>query len=89
LEDDVAILLEKVRKSRGLSLKRAVNMALRTGLRELTTLDRPHRRFRTRHANLGRCLIGSLDDIVGALAIGEGSQMAESSDRSVTADERR
>jgi len=89
LEDDVAILLEKVRKSRGLSLKRAVNMALRTGLRELTTLDRPHRRFRTRHTNLGRCLIGNLDDIVGALAIGEGSQMAESSDRSVTADERR
>ena len=72
LDEDVAVLLEKVRKARGLSLKTVVNIALRTGLRELTTPDRRRRRFRTNRAELGRCLIGSLDDIAGALAIGEG-----------------
>lgn len=72
LDEDVAVLLEKLRKTQGLSLKRAVNIALRTGLRELTTPARRRRRFRTSRADLGRCLIGSLDDIAGALAIGEG-----------------
>lgn len=72
LDDDVAVLLERVRKARGLSLKKAVNLALRAGLQELTTPDRRRRRFRTSRADLGRCLIGSLDDIAGALAIGEG-----------------
>ena len=72
LDDDVAVLLEKLRKTRGLSLKKVVNMALRAGLRELTTPDRRKRRIRTSRADLGRCLIGSLDDIAGALAIGEG-----------------
>jgi Arc/MetJ family transcription regulator len=72
LDDDVAVLLEKVRKAQGLSLKKAVNIALRTGLRELTTPDRRLRRFRTSKADLGRCLIGGLDDVAGALAIGEG-----------------
>jgi hypothetical protein len=72
LDDDVAVLLEKVRKTRGLSLKEIVNIALRTGLRQLTTPDGRRRKFRTRHVDLGRCLIGNLDDIAGALAVGEG-----------------
>jgi hypothetical protein len=72
LDDDVAVLLEKLRKTQGLSLKKAVNIALRTGLRELTPPDRRRRRFRTGRVDLGRCLIGSLDDIAEALAIGEG-----------------
>jgi Arc/MetJ family transcription regulator len=72
LDDDVAVLLERVRRARGLSLKKAVNIALRTGLRELTTPERRRRRFRTTGTDLGRCLIGGLDDIAGALAIAEG-----------------
>lgn len=72
LDDDVAVLLEKVRKARGLSLKQIVNTALRAGLHQLTTPGRRHRRFRTHHADLGRCLIGNLDDIAGALAVSEG-----------------
>lgn len=71
LDDDVAVLLEKIRKAKGLSFKQVVNMALRTGLRQLTTPDSRHRKFRTRQVDLGRCLIGNLDDIVGALAVGE------------------
>ena len=72
LEDDVAVLLEKVRKTKGLSYKQIVNSALRVGLRELTTPDRRRRSFRTQPADLGRCLIGNLDDVTQALAIGEG-----------------
>ena len=78
LDDDVAVLLENVRKTRGLSLKTAVNIALRTGLRELTSPVRRRRRFRTTPTNLGRCLIGSLDDITGALAIGEEKRSSNS-----------
>lgn len=72
LDDDVAVLLEKVRKAKGLSYKQIVNRALRMGLRELTTPDRKRRRFRTQSADLGRCLIGNLDDVTQALAIAEG-----------------
>jgi hypothetical protein len=72
LDDDVAALLEKMRRAKGLSFKQIVNEALRAGLRQLTT-PRPRRqRFKTRHADLGRCLIGSLDDVSEALATGEG-----------------
>jgi hypothetical protein len=72
LDDDVAVLIEKFRKAKGLSFKEVVNTALRTGLRQLTTPDRRHRNFRTRQVDLGKCLIGNLDDIVGVLAVGEG-----------------
>jgi hypothetical protein len=72
LDDDVAVLLEKVRQAKGLSYKEIVNSALRMGLRDLTTSDRKRLRFRTQPADLGRCLIGNLDDITQALAIGEG-----------------
>jgi hypothetical protein len=37
LDPDVAILLEKVRKAKRLSLKQAVNEALRAGLTQLAT----------------------------------------------------
>jgi hypothetical protein len=72
LDDDVAALLEKVRKAKGLSFKQAVNEALRVGLRHLTTRT-PHRStFHTGKADLGRCLIGTLDDVSEALAIENG-----------------
>jgi len=72
IDDDVAALLEKVRKAKGFSLKQVVNTALRAGLLQLTTQDRPRRRFRTQKADLGRCLVGNLDDVAGVLAIAEG-----------------
>jgi hypothetical protein len=71
LDADVAVLLEKARRAKGLSFKQIVNEALRAGLSEMTTGQRRHR-FKTRHADLGRCLIGSLDDVSEALAAGEG-----------------
>jgi len=72
LDPDVAILLEKVRKTRRLSFKEAVNEALRAGLTQLTAPGPRRARFRTDTVDLGRCLIGNLDDISEVLAAGEG-----------------
>jgi Arc/MetJ-type ribon-helix-helix transcriptional regulator len=71
LDDDVAAALERLRKGRDASLKEVVNEALRQGLRQM---DRKQRRsrFRTRTVDLGRCRIGSLDDVAEALALAEG-----------------
>lgn len=72
LDDDVVALLEKVRKAKGMSFKHVVNEALRTGLRQLTARSPRRGKFQTRNVNLGRSLIGDLDDVSEALAAGEG-----------------
>ena len=72
LDDDVAAALERVRKTREISFKEAVNQALRQGLRELTLPARPRRPYRTPSASLGRCLQPSLDDVAEVLAVAEG-----------------
>jgi len=72
LDDDVAVLLDRVRQSKKAGLKQVVNEALRQGLRQM--IEPPQRRasYRTRPVSLGRCLVGSLDDASKALAIAEG-----------------
>ena len=72
LEDDVAKLLLRVRQSQRASLKAVVNEALRRGLLQLSGPARPRRRFETKTANLGDCLIGNVDDVAEALAVAEG-----------------
>ena len=72
LDPDVAVLLEKVRKTNRISLKQAVNDALRAGLTHMTAPTPLPASFYTETADLGRCLIGNLDDISEALAAGEG-----------------
>ena len=72
LDDDVAALLEKMRQAKSLSYKQIVNEALRAGLVQLALPERRRPRFKTDHVDLGRCLIGSLDDVSEALATGEG-----------------
>ncbi len=72
LDDDVAALLDRVREGRGLSLKQAVNEALRYGLQQMMAPARPRRPYRTATVSLGRCLVGSLDDVAAALAAAEG-----------------
>jgi hypothetical protein len=71
LDDDVAAALEAVQKARQGSFREVVNEALRMGLTAMAS-RKPRRLFRTETASLGRSRIGSLDDIAGALAIGEG-----------------
>ena len=72
LEDDVAATLERLRKARDASLKDLVNEALRIGLKQMCARPRKRKPFRTRAVSLGKCLIGSIDNIPNALAAAEG-----------------
>lgn len=72
LEDDVAAIIERLRREQRRDLKTIVNEALRKGLAELEGSGLPRRAFRTKTVSLGRCLIGSIEDVAEALAVGEG-----------------
>lgn len=63
LEPDVAAMLAAHRKRYGLSLKEAVNQALRRGLDAETRTASPREPFRTGEADHGRILVPSVDDI--------------------------
>ena len=74
LDADVAALLRRMQHTHGGSFKAVVNDALRQGLRQMAApSDRPVP-YRTPTADLGRCLVGSLDDVAEALAVAEGER---------------
>jgi hypothetical protein len=62
LDDDVAALLEQMRKTRGATFKQVVNDALREGLARLSSPAEP-RPFRTRAVDLGNCYYPNLDNV--------------------------
>jgi len=73
LDDDVVALIEQERRKRKARVRDIVNEALRE------SLGRPRRGsggrvrdFKTRSVSLGRCLVGSLDDVAEVLAVNEG-----------------
>jgi hypothetical protein len=72
LDEDVAILLERVRKARKAGLKDTVNEALRRGLRHMSAPPKRRRSYRTPSTDLGLSLIGSIDNIGQVLEIAEG-----------------
>jgi hypothetical protein len=72
IEDDVAKLLESVRKARNTSLKAVVNQALRQGLKEMIRPVPRRKLYETRSVSLGRCHLANLDDISEVLAVAEG-----------------
>jgi len=72
LADDVAAQLLKLQQARHARFKDVVNEALRAGLQQLAASRRPRAPFATGTADLGRCLIGSVDDTSEALAVAEG-----------------
>lgn len=72
LEDDVAALLERVQKSRKMGLKETINEALRNGFKQMLTPPQAAKPFKTKGVDLGRCLIGNIDDTSEALALAEG-----------------
>lgn len=76
LDKDVAVQLERIQRQRGVAFKQIVNEALREGLRQMTLTPRPRKRFRTRTVSLGRCLVGSLDDVAEVLAVSEGERLS-------------
>jgi hypothetical protein len=74
LDDDVAAVLERLRKSRDASLKQLINEALRRGLKEMTGRAKPREAVRTRSIALGRLRISGIDSVGEALAVAEGER---------------
>ena len=72
LDDDVAAILERLRRSRDASLKDLVNEALRRGLKDMTTRSKRGERLQTRSVALGRLRIAGIDNVGEALAVAEG-----------------
>jgi hypothetical protein len=71
IDDDVAVVLERLRKSRDASLKELINEALRLGLKEMSPRVKRRDPFQTNSADLGQMLI-NIDNAAEALAIVEG-----------------
>jgi hypothetical protein len=71
LDPDVVVLLERVRAARETTLKQVVNEALRQGLQQMEAPS-PHEPYQTQSVSLGRCLVGSIDDVAEVLAVAEG-----------------
>lgn len=72
LDNDVAALIERLRKARGASLKDLINEALREGLKHMTGPPPKRTALRTESVDLGRCLLGNVDNVVEVLAVAEG-----------------
>ena len=72
LDEDVAAVIERLRKSRDESLKSIINEALREGLKHLAAPRRHQVSYRTGSVDLGRCLLGSVDNVAEVLAVAEG-----------------
>jgi hypothetical protein len=72
LDDDVAARIERLRRTRNVSLKDLVNEALREGLKQLAAPQEKRAPFRTEAVDLGRCLLGNVDNVAEALAVAEG-----------------
>ena len=62
LDDDVAVLLEEVRKARDTTFKQVVNDALREGLTRLSSTAE-NRAFHTQPVDLGNCFFPNLDNV--------------------------
>ena len=72
LDKDVATVIERLRKTRRQSLKGVINEALREGLKHITAPRSKRGPFRTDAVDLGRCLLGNVDNVSEVLAVAEG-----------------
>ena len=72
LEDDVAAALERLRRTRNVSLKDLINEALRRGLKDMSNRTKRRERLRTRSVALGQLRIAGVDNIGEALAVAQG-----------------
>jgi hypothetical protein len=76
LDEDVAVMLDRVRNETKASLKDVVNEALRQGLQQMTARAKTRKPYRTPAVSLGRCLQGSIDDVADVLAVAEGEDFS-------------
>src|SRR5579863_2308861 len=75
LDEDVAALIENVRKATSASLKEVVNAALREGLARMLQSTTPRKNFRTGVHPPGRCYLPNLDNTADVLAFAEGESL--------------
>ena len=66
IDDDVAAILERMRKTRNASLKDLINEALRRGIKDMNARPKPREPFRTRAVDVGEVLV-PVDNISEAL----------------------
>ena len=71
LDEDVAAVIERLRKTRDESMKSLVNQALREGLKHIAAPRRKQVTFSTTSIDLGRCMLGSIDNVAEVLAVAE------------------
>jgi hypothetical protein len=71
IDDDVAVALERLRKTRDVGLKELVNDVLRRGLKDMKTPSKPRKVFRTTSVSLGPSRLPDVDNIAEVLAIVE------------------
>jgi hypothetical protein len=71
LDDDVAVQLQRLQRSRETSFKELVNEALRLGLREMNAPPRKRKPFRTEVFKMGKPLI-DINNVAEAIAYAEG-----------------
>jgi hypothetical protein len=71
LEDDVAAALARLEKQEGISAKEVINRAVREFVAGRARRSKVSV-YRTPEVDLGKCLVGSLDDVGEVLALGEG-----------------
>ena len=72
LDDDVAVLLDRVREAKQAGLKAVVNEALRLGLQQLAAPPPRRQPYHTRVVDPGRCRLPNLDSVAEVLAWAEG-----------------
>jgi len=71
IDKDVAAELERLRRARKISFKDLVNDALRRGLREMASIPKKRKSFRTRTFRMGKPLV-NIDNTAETLAYLEG-----------------
>lgn len=74
IDDDVTAQLERLRRSRDISLKELINDALRRGLSEMTAPPKKRKPFRTQTIKGTTPLLDNVDNIAEVLAYAEGER---------------
>jgi len=75
IDEDVAVQLERLRRSRDVSLKEIVNDVLRRGLRDMTaTHSKKRKLFRTQPIEGVTPLLDNVDNVAEVLAYAEGER---------------
>ena len=72
IDEDIAVQLERLRRSRDVSLKDLVNEALRRGLRDMTAKPKRREAFRTQPIEGVTPLVDNVDNVAEVLAYAEG-----------------